>query len=308
MGRVLRLAGVELGGTKAIAVLAENERIIEQRTVPTGAPSETLGSLNGELLRWNREAPLNGLGIASFGPIGLDPASPDFATILDTPKPGWSGADVGTPLISGLSCPWTIDTDVNAAALAEYGLGSAVGCDSVCYITVGTGVGGGLVIGGRAVRGALHPEIGHLRLRRAAGDEFAGSCPFHSDCIEGLVSGPALAARFGQPAAAIPDDHPLWDHVAHDLGELVAAVLLTVSAEKVVLGGSVALGRASLLDRVRKHVVATLGAYLPHINERTIAEVMVLSRLQASAGPLGAIALAGSAATQGESLSRKRRS
>ena len=121
-----------------------------------------------------------------------------------------------------------------------------------------------------------------------------------------MVSGPELADLFGQPAAAIPDDQPQWDHVAHDLGELVAAILLTVSAEKVVLGGSVALGRASLLDRVRKQVVATLGAYLPHINERTIADLLVLSQLQASAGPLGAITLAKLAATDKMCRARRR--
>jgi fructokinase len=299
MERVLRLAGIELGGTKAIAVLAENDRIIEQSTVPTTGPEETLKRLNDALLRWNRKARLDGLGIASFGPVELDRAKPNFATILETPKRGWGGTDVWTPLTSGLTCPWTIDTDVNAAALAEYSIGSAVGYDSVCYITIGTGVGGGLVIGGRAVHGALHPEIGHLRLRRARGDEFAGICPFHSDCIEGLVSGPALAKRFGRPAAEIPDDHPCWDYVAWDLGQLVAAVIVAVSAEKVVFGGSVGLARANLLDRIRNHVVAALGDYLRHIDERTIDEVVVLSRLGVLAGPLGAITLAKSATKLG---------
>jgi fructokinase len=296
MGRVLRLAGIELGGTKAIAVLAENHRIIEQCTLPTGIPDKTLEHLNAELRRWDRHVPLDGLGIASFGPIQLDLGNPDLGRILNTPKPGWSGADVRTPLTSGLTCPCAIDTDVNAAALAECSVGSAVGCESVCYITIGTGVGGGLVIGGRAVHGALHPEIGHLRLRRAAGDGFAGICPFHSDCIEGLVSGPALAQRFGQPAAQIPDDDPRWDHVAWDLGELMASIILAVSPERIVLGGSVALARANLLDRIRNHAVLALGDYLRHVDQRTIEEVVVHSRLGPSAGPLGAITLAESAA------------
>ena len=304
MGRILRLAGVELGGTKAIAVLAENDGIIEQVTVPIQRPDETLARLNDRLLRWNRDAPLDGLGIASFGPIQLDPASPEFATILNTPKSGWSGADVQAPLTSGLTCRWTINTDVNAAALAEYTLGSARGSDSVCYITVGTGVGGGLVIGGHPVHGALHPEIGHLRLRRAADDEFAGICPFHLDCIEGLVSGPALAERFGQPAAEVPEEHPWWDHVASDLGELVASVILTVSPEKVVLGGSVALARANLLGRVRRQTVTALANYLTHIDQRTVEDVVVLSKLGSSAGPLGAITFAQSAANLATSSDR----
>jgi fructokinase len=287
-----RLAGVELGGTKAIAVLAENGHVIRQVTVPTTGPHETLERLSGVLREWNREVPLQGLGIASFGPVQLHADRPNFATILQTPKPGWNGADIAEPLTWDLTCPWTIDTDVNAAALAEYRYGSAIGCDSVCYITVGTGIGGGLVIGGRAVHGALHPEMGHLRLRRTADDSFAGSCRFHGDCIEGLVSGPALAERFGMPAPSIADDHPTWRHVASDMGELVAAVLLMTAAEKVVFGGSVPLARAFLLGGIRNHAVAGLGGYLPHIDSCTIDEAVVISPLGTLAGPLGAVALA----------------
>lgn len=292
MAQAGRLAGVELGGTKAIAVLAENGHVIRQVTVPTAGPHETLERLSGVLREWNREVPLQGLGIASFGPVQLHADRPDFATILQTPKPGWSGADIAGPLTWDLTCPWTIDTDVNAAALAEYRYGSAIGCDSVCYITVGTGVGGGLVIGGRAVHGALHPEMGHLRLRRTADDSFAGSCRFHGDCIEGLVSGPALAGRFGMPAPSIADDHPTWRHVASDMGELVAAVLLMTAAEKVVFGGSVPLARAFLLGGIRNHAVVGLSGYLPHIDSCTIDEAVVISPLGTLAGPLGAVALA----------------
>lgn len=291
-----RLAGIELGGTKAIAVLAEGDAIVAQRTFPTGVPQDTLGNLNAALRAWNDEARLDGLGIASFGPVDLNPASPSYARMLDTPKPGWSGAPIGDPLMAGLGCPWSIDTDVNAAALAEYTRGSGIGCGSVCYMTLGTGVGGGLVIGGRAVHGALHPEIGHLRLRRAAGDPFAGACRFHRDCIEGLVSGPALSARFGAPGETIADDHPAWAHVAADLGELAASILLTTSADRIVFGGSVALGRAFLLPPIQRHALTVLGGYLPYFNRDTADEVIVLSRLGAAAGPLGAIALAAQAA------------
>lgn len=287
-----RLAGIELGGTKSIAVLAEGGSIVEQQTFPTAGPAETLALLNAVLREWHEAGKLAALGIASFGPVRLDPASDDYATMLDTPKPGWSEVPIGEQLAAGLDCPWAIDTDVNAAALAEYGRGSAMGCDSLCYVTIGTGVGGGLVIGGRPVHGALHPEIGHLRLRRAPGDSFAGVCRFHSDCIEGLVSGPALAARFGAPAEAVADDHPFWAHVAADLGELAASILLTTSAERIVFGGSVALGRRLLLPLIREHVVTVLGGYLPDFSERTAADVIVLSSLEAAAGPLGAMALA----------------
>lgn len=296
-----RLAGIELGGTKSIAVLAEGGSIVEQRTLPTAAPAETLAQLNAVLREWQEAGKLAALGIASFGPVGLDPASADYAKMLDTPKPGWSNVAIGDGLTAGLDCPWAIDTDVNAAALAEYGSGSAMGCDSLCYVTIGTGVGGGLVIGGRPVHGALHPEIGHLRLRRASGDSFAGICRFHSDCIEGLVSGPALAARFGAKGEAIADDHPLWAHVAADLGELASSILLATSAERIVFGGSVALGRQFLLPLIRSHVVAAIGGYLPHVSSGTIADLIVLSLLDAGAGPLGAIALADQALRRAES-------
>jgi fructokinase len=138
----------------------------------------------------------------------------------------------------------------------------------------------------------LHPEIGHFRLRRAAGDRFAGICRFHSDCIEGLVSGPALGARFGLQPDLISDEHRGWTNVAADLGELAAVILLTTSAERIVLGGSVALSRSFLLPMIRAHAVAVLGGYLPHFGPDTAHEVIVLSRLGAAAGPRGAIALA----------------
>ena len=157
---------------------------------------------------------------------------------------------------------------------------------------MGTGVGGGLVIGGRPVHGALHPEIGHLRLRRARGDDFPGTCRFHRDCIEGLVSGPALAARFGMAASDIPDNHPTWHAVASDLGELAASLLLTASVNRIVLGGGVMLRRPFLLPLVRREAVDRLGGYLPHIDLETVDAAIVLASLEGQAGPLGAIELA----------------
>jgi fructokinase len=292
----VRLAGIELGGTKAIAVLADGDVVLDQRIFPTREPGETLGLLNTVLRQWHAEAALSGLGIASFGPVGVDPASSGYGTMLDTPKPMWSQVRIAEALTDGLTCPWLIDTDVNAAALAEYRRGSAIGCDSLCYITLGTGVGGGLVIGGRAVHGAMHPEIGHLRLRRAAGDDFPGICRFHQDCVEGLVSGPALASRFAMEPGVIPSDHPTWQSVASDLGELAACILLTTSAERVVFGGGISVKRPFLLPLIRRETVGRLGGYLPHINLVTASSVIVSTSLNENAGPLGALELARTAA------------
>ena len=166
------------------------------------------------------------------------------------------------------------------------------------YITVGTGVGGGLVLNGQPVHGAMHPEIGHVRLRRAPEDDFAGVCPFHGDCTEGLVSGPALRARFGCDPAAIADDDPRWHIVASDLAELVAAILTVTSAQRVLLGGSVMLSRAFLLSGVRDGVVQRLGGYLPKVDDASVELIVRLAGLGAMAGPLGAIAV-GQRALQG---------
>lgn len=289
-GRVF--AGVELGGTKSVAVLAHEGKIVEQVTLATAEPDETLGALADRLRDWARRHALAALGIASFGPIRLDASATDYGRMQRTPKPGWSDAPVAPALTAGLACPWLIDTDVNAAALAEYRWGAGQGTTSLCYVTIGTGVGGGLVIAGRPVHGAMHPEIGHLRLRRMAGDSFAGRCPFHGDCIEGLVSGPALAARLGRDNADIPDGDPRWEGVASDIAEMAGAILLTTSAQRILIGGGVGLARPALLDRARALLVERQGPYLPFLDGRTAVDILRAPALGAQAGPLGAIALA----------------
>ena len=299
MDKGTRFAGIELGGTKAIAVLAEGDRIVDRTVIPTTDPQATLGALRAQLDRWDREAPFAALGIASFGPVQLDPKRPAYGHMLATPKPGWAGAAVAPILTQGRACPWRIDTDVNGAAFAEYRWGAGVQCDSLCYITIGTGVGGGLLLEGRPVHGAMHPEIGHLRLRRTAGDAFAGSCPFHGDCIEGLVSGPALAARFGGDAREVPDSHRLWRHVAADIAELCCAILLTTSAQRILFGGSVALARPFLLPWAAARVSERLGSYLPFLADGGAARIVQPAGLGVEAGPLGAIALAQAALNQG---------
>jgi fructokinase len=285
-------AGVELGGTKSIAVLAREEEIIEQVSLPTLGPDETLGVLSDRLRDWAGSHAVSALGIASFGPIRLDPSAPEYGRMHETPKPGWSGVPVAEALTAGLDCGWLIDTDVNGAALAEYRWGAGRGTTSLCYVTVGTGVGGGLVIGGRPVHGAMHPEIGHLRLRRMAGDTFEGACPFHHDCIEGLIAGPALAARFGSDPSQVPDQDPRWEAVASDIAELAAAILLTTSAQRILIGGGVGLARTVLLDRARALLVERQAAYLPFLDAATAQIMLGAPALGEQAGPLGAIALA----------------
>ena len=292
-------AGVELGGTKAIAVVWREGRIIDRVVVPTADPQQTIASL-GDWLSANPLRPaFAGLGIASFGPIRLDPAAADFGHILATPKPGWAGAPVLAALAERVACPTVLDTDVNAAALAEYRWGAGQGCSSLVYLTIGTGVGGGIVIDGRAVHGALHPELGHLQLRRAAGDTFPGLCPFHGDCIEGLIAGPALAARFAGDIHAAPADDPRRDYLAADLAQLFAALILTVSPQKILVGGGVGLGVPGLLDAAIAQVPAILGGYLPQLDDAGLRAMIVPPQLGSDAGPLGAIALAQSGVADG---------
>lgn len=298
-----RFGGIELGGTKTIVVLGAGNRILERRRFPTTSPSETMGQVVDTLAQWHESEQLDGIGIASFGPVRVDPAAPDHGFVLTTSKPGWSGADVAGPVRSRFSCPIGLDTDVNAAALAEYHTGAARGCPSMVYLTIGTGVGGGLVIDGRPVHGRLHPEIGHVRLRRGAFAQFDGVCPFHGDCIEGLVSGPALAARFGCDPADVPADDPRWDAVCADLAELFAMLIFTLSPSRIVVGGGVIMGQPHILPRCAAILPGILAGYLPDYDKAAMRAVLVPPQNGNDAGPCGALLLAKLAAA-GQEMNR----
>src|SRR3954464_5768191 len=191
-------AGVELGGTKCVIILARGpDGVLAREVVPTRSPEETIGALSATLAKWRSDSSFCALGIASFGPIDVDPRSANYGHIAKTSKPGWSGADIVGPLERAAGMRAAFDTDVNGAALAEMRWGSGRGFDDFAYITVGTGVGVGLVVNGKPMRGFQHCELGHIRIARLAGDAFAGSCPYHGDCVEGLAAGPSLEARVG---------------------------------------------------------------------------------------------------------------
>ena len=194
--------------------------------------------------------------------------------------------------IRAIGLPTGFDTDVNGAALAEGKWGAARGCDVHAYVTIGTGVGVGIVIDGKPLHGRLHPEAGHMRIRRADRSGFAGTCPFHGDCIEGLVSGPAIAARAGVAAALVSDSNPLWDIVAADIGELLANLILTLSPARIVIGGGVLQRRPQLLAMARRATAAALNGYLPDQTIDDLATVVVPPRLGLDSGALGATVLA----------------
>ncbi|WP_395327440.1 ROK family protein [Novosphingobium sp. BL-8H] len=290
------IAGIELGGTKTVVVLGHPGAIDLREEFPTTTPDETLSRAIATIRGWRGEsgAP-DAVGVASFGPIRVDRTAADFGVMLDTPKPGWAGADVAGRLAMELGCPLALDTDVNAAALAEHRFGAARGCPTMAYITIGTGVGVGVVANGAPVHGLMHPEVGHVRLRRAAGDGFAGACPFHGDCIEGLLSGPALAARFGRHPSTIAVDDPVWHAVSQDLAELLAMLLLTLSAQRIVVGGGVANRQPHLLPSALERLPGLLGGYLRDCTPETLTGICVPPALGDDAGPMGALVVGASA-------------
>ena len=293
----MRLAGIELGGTKCIAVLGEGQTIVDRVSFPTLAPEETLKPALDCIARWHVEAPVAAIGIASFGPVRVNREAADYGTILKTPKPGWSGARVLAMVEERFGCPIGLDTDVNAAALAEHAHGAGQGCSSLVYLTIGTGLGGGVLLDGRPVHGNLHPEIGHLRLRRAEGDDFAGVCPFHGDCIEGLIAGPALKARLPVAPADLDPSAEEWAPVGRDLAELLAQLMLTLSPERIIIGGGVANRQPHLLARARSHLPDLLAGYLDLPSEKGLEQLVCPPLLGDDAGPIGALVLAAQAAT-----------
>ncbi len=287
------VASLELGGTKCIVSLAKGGRIVRSARVPTGLkPTEALSPLLDTLAAWAEETPFEAIGVASFGPLGLDPVREDYGHILKTPKAGWSNFDVLGAVKARFTLPTGFDTDVGAAALAEGLWGASSQCRAHAYLTIGTGVGLGLVIDGRVHHGALHPEAGHVRVRRVEGDIFPGVCPFHGDCLEGLISGPALIARAGGPVHDLPADDIIWDRMAKELGEFMAMLLLTTAVERIVLGGGVVLGRPMMLPRIHAVTGALLGDYLQGAAPAQLQQRIRYAALGADAGPLGGAALA----------------
>lgn len=291
------VAAIELGGTKCIAAIARGRDIRARDRWATRAPDETLPAI----LDWIADAaagePLAAIGIAGFGPLVVDPEHSDFGKVGSTPKPQWTGFDLRGAIARRFAVPIGFDTDVAGAALAEGRWGAAQGCATHVYVTIGTGVGAGIVVDGKALHGAAHPEVGHIRVRRDPADSFAGACRFHGDCLEGLVSGPAIAARTGQPGEQLAADDPVWDRVADEIAELVMTLMLTVPPQRIVIGGGVG-SNDRLLPRIRATATARLAGYGPGSDAAAIDRLVVAPGLGADAGPLGAVALALDALTR----------
>jgi fructokinase len=289
--------GVEAGGTKFVCGTGTGPHdLADVTTFPTTTPDETTGRIR-EYVR-DHAGDLRAIGVASFGPLDLRRSSATYGFITSTPKPGWTGTDLLGPLRGVADVPIGFDTDVNGAALAEARWGAAADADSCVYVTVGTGIGGGGYIGGALLHGLLHPEMGHLPVRRIAGDDYAGHCPYHGDCLEGMAAGPAIAARWGTLAQDLGGER-LQRAVAVEAGylaQMAAAMTYLLSPARLVFGGGV-MHMAGLLEALRARAIDQLNGYIdvPEITE-DIDGYIVRPGLGDHAGLLGAIALATDAA------------
>lgn len=297
------LAGIETGGTKInCAVGPEPTTIVERKRIPTTAnPDADLAAVADFLSEASsRHGTLAAVGIGSFGPCDPHRDSPTFGYVTATPKPGWRDTDVVGILTHHLThhgappVPIAFDTDVDAAAWGEYRHGAGQGQSSLVYVTVGTGIGGGAVVAGSVLHGSIHPEMGHVRLPRSSAEQeaFAGVCPYHGDCWEGVAAGPAIAARWGAPGQDLPNDHPAWDLTAQYIAVGLHALVCVLSPSRVVLGGGVG-ANPNVLRRVRPLLVASLAGYIadPAITEH-VDDFLVPPALAGDSGVVGALALA----------------
>jgi fructokinase len=286
-------AAIEAGGTKFRVAVARGREIVADTTIPTTTPDETLGAAIDFIRQWGV---VRSAGIACFGPLDLDHSSPTYGSITATPKPGWSNTPVLERIRTELAVPVTIDVDVGGAALGEMRWGAAQGLTDFIYITVGTGIGAGLVVDGGVHHGLGHPEMGHIVLERVTGDDYPGHCPFHQACLEGMAAGPAIEERWGAAGASLAERSEVWDLEATYLAQALRTFTYVVAPQRILLGGGV-MQQQGLLDLVRTKLTQQLGGYATsaklggHLDDYVVAPAF-----GQDAGLVGAIALAMDAA------------
>ena len=252
---------LEAGGTKMVlSIMDEAGNVLDQTRIPTKTPEETMP----EMIAFFASHSISALGIGGFGPLNLDRRSPRYGSIMETPKTAWRHFPLLQAFRDELQVPVGLDTDVNAAALAEACLGAAKGKENCLYVTVGTGIGGGVIIHGKPVHGLMHPEIGHISVVPEPDDPMPrGICPYHPHCLEGLASGPAIEKRWGKPGAELPPDHPAWELESAYLAQLCASAVLSFSPEVIILGGGV-MQQKFLLPMIREKTQKLLNGYIAH--------------------------------------------
>jgi fructokinase len=288
--------GIEAGGTKFVCIIASgSDGIRAEAKFPTTTPEETLGKVLGFFQNYCIETghKLGSIGIACFGPIDINPASPTFGYITTTPKPGWAQTNIVGLISEAMNLPVAMDTDVNVAAIGEGVWGAGKGLDDFIYLTIGTGIGGGALVNGKPVHGMVHPEMGHMRIpHNLKKDPFPGMCSYHGDCLEGLACGPAIKERWGQAAVSLPPDHAGWDIETDYLAFAIQNLVCIASPRRVILGGGV-MQQAHLFPKIRMKVQQNLNGYVQAEEIiREIDQFIVPPGLGSRSGGLGAIALA----------------
>ncbi|AAK79490.1 MULTISPECIES: ROK family protein [Clostridium] len=276
---------IEAGGTKFVcAVSDENLNIIERESIKTTIPEETMTLVFKFFDKFKLEA----IGIGSFGPIDVNKKSKTYGYITNTPKQGWANYDFVGAVKNRYNIPIGWTTDVNAAALGELKKGAAVNLESCVYLTVGTGIGGGAVVKGKLLEGYGHPEMGHILVRRHEKDTYEGKCPFHKDCLEGMAAGPAIEARWGKKAYDLTDKNEVWEMEAYYIAQGLMTYTLTLSPERIVLGGGV-MKQLQLFPLIRKHLEKLMANYVAMPN---LEEYIVPPALKDNAGITGCLLLA----------------
>jgi len=283
------LGTLEAGGTKMVMGIAdESMKMLRTFSCPTRSPEETMK----DVLGFFENEKIDAMGIATFGPVDLNLSSPTYGSLTNTPKLAWRDFALYKTIRDALSVPCAIDTDVNAAVLAEVSFGAAQGLQNCLYLTVGTGIGGGLMCEGSLVHGMIHPEWGHIPLNRSEDDPLTrGVCPYHAVCAEGLASGPSMQTRWAMPASDLPEDHRAWDLEAFYLAQICLTALLTVSTERIILGGGV-MHHTALFPMIRTHLNHMLGGYLMHERIKDLDSLVVPADLYPNSGLIGGALLA----------------
>ncbi|RRD96453.1 ROK family protein [Clostridiales bacterium COT073_COT-073] len=283
------IGGIEAGGTKINCAIGTTDgKIIEQTQFPTTSPEETAA----KMLAYFRDKEISALGVASFGPIDINPSSPTYGSILDTPKSGWAHYNLIQTLKTEIKVPIVFDTDVNGAALAESYWGAAKNLSSCVYLTIGTGIGGGACIDGKLIHGLLHPEMGHIYVRRHPHDHYQGTCPFHHDCLEGLAAGPSIQKRLGISGAEIAEDHAVWDYISYYLAQAILNYTMILSPEVILLGGGV-MKQQHLFHKIRQQFQEILADYIHrHPLPDDLESYIRFPELGDFAGLYGSLALA----------------
>ncbi|MDT8439772.1 MAG: ROK family protein [Wenzhouxiangellaceae bacterium] len=288
------IGGIEAGGTKFNCVLARSpERVLARATLATTRPEQTLAEVGAFFAQQAREhGTPEAIGLASFGPVELNRGASNFGHITNTPKPDWSDIPIVRTLARELGVPVAFETDVNGAALGEgFGCGAAAGLEHYAYVTIGTGIGAGLISNGRPIQGFSHPEVGHMRVPRHPDDQFSGRCPFHGDCLEGLACGPALADRWSVDPGGLPADHPAWAIEAHYLAALCWNLTCLFAPQRIILGGGV-MQADGLLDRVRADFEALSGDYFQALESAAAHPYLARPGHGGRSGEIGALLLA----------------